>query len=92
LLIPIRTECDPFPTDAEGQFILDESVTFNDSYAELEKLLAAGKTRAIGVSNFSIEKLVAMPCLFALADVDSLFSLEKLATTAKITPAVNQIE
>ncbi|KAJ7747235.1 NADP-dependent oxidoreductase domain-containing protein [Mycena metata] len=48
--------------------------TFNDTWAEFERLHASGRARAIGVSNFSIK------------------TLEELFTTAKIVPAVNQIE
>jgi len=51
-----------------------DSPTFHDSWAELEKLLASGKVKAIGVSNFSIK------------------TLEELFETAKVTPAVNQVE
>ncbi|KAK7031640.1 Aldo/keto reductase [Favolaschia claudopus] len=51
-----------------------ETPTFNETWAELEKLYAGGKARAIGVSNFSIK------------------TLEQLLKTAKIVPAVNQVE
>jgi len=44
------------------------------TWAALEAFVAAGKLRAIGVSNFKVSHLT------------------KLLTTAKITPAVNQIE
>jgi L-glyceraldehyde reductase len=40
----------------------------------MEKLVATGKVRSIGISNFTIEKT------------------EELLKTAKIIPAVNQIE
>ncbi|KAF8908092.1 reductase AKOR2 [Gymnopilus junonius] len=64
----------PLPRNADGSLVLNEKVTFNDSWAEMEKLLDTGKVKAIGVSNFSVK------------------NLEKLAKTAKITPAVNQVE
>ncbi|PWN92571.1 aado/keto reductase [Acaromyces ingoldii] len=48
--------------------------TFSEVWAELEKLLAQGKAKAIGVSNFSIG------------------NLEELFKTAKVAPAVNQVE
>ncbi|OCH92194.1 Aldo/keto reductase [Obba rivulosa] len=48
--------------------------TFNDIWAEIEKIYESGKAKAIGVSNFSIK------------------NLEKLLTTAKVVPAVNQVE
>ncbi|RJE22366.1 Aldo/keto reductase family [Aspergillus sclerotialis] len=47
---------------------------FRDTWREMEKLLATGKVRAIGVANFST------------------VNLEKLLTTAKVVPAVNQTE
>jgi diketogulonate reductase-like aldo/keto reductase len=58
----------------DGTIKLNDSVTFNESWAEMEKLLETGKVRAIGVSNFSVK------------------NLEKLFETAKIVPAVNQVE
>lgn len=45
-----------------------------DTWAAMEKLVAAGKVRNIGISNFNIEKT------------------EEVLKTAKIVPAVNQIE
>ncbi|KAJ7764689.1 NADP-dependent oxidoreductase domain-containing protein [Mycena metata] len=51
-----------------------QTPTFNDTWAELERIHASGRARAIGVSNFSIK------------------TLEQLFTTAKIVPAVNQVE
>ncbi|KAF8907601.1 reductase AKOR2 [Gymnopilus junonius] len=62
------------PRNPDGTLVLNTKVTFNDSWAEMEKLLETGKVRAIGVSNFSIK------------------TLEQLFKTAKITPAVNQVE
>ncbi|KAJ7881190.1 NADP-dependent oxidoreductase domain-containing protein [Mycena leptocephala] len=64
------------PTDF-GEFLkvkTVESPTFNETWAELERLHASGRARAIGVSNFSIK------------------TLEQLFKTAKIVPAVNQVE
>ncbi|KAJ7462971.1 NADP-dependent oxidoreductase domain-containing protein [Mycena latifolia] len=65
------------PTTMEemwGGWTLDDEHTFNETWAEMERLHASGKARAIGVSNFSIK------------------TLEELFKTAKIVPAVNQIE
>ncbi|PPQ87066.1 hypothetical protein CVT25_000046 [Psilocybe cyanescens] len=62
------------PKNPDGTIKLATNVTFNDSWAHMEKLLDTGKVKAIGVSNFSVK------------------TLEKLSTTAKIMPAVNQIE
>ncbi|KAJ3499971.1 hypothetical protein NLJ89_g9994 [Agrocybe chaxingu] len=62
------------PKNADGTFRTTESVNFNQSWTEMEKLLETGKVKAIGVSNFSIK------------------TLEELFKTAKITPAVNQVE
>jgi diketogulonate reductase-like aldo/keto reductase len=45
------------PTDF-GEFLkvkTVESPTFNETWAELERLHASGRARAIGVSNFSIK-------------------------------------
>jgi glycerol 2-dehydrogenase (NADP+) len=33
-----------------------EHPTFNETWAEMEKIFASGKAKAIGVSNFSIKK------------------------------------
>ncbi|RAL06957.1 aldo/keto reductase [Aspergillus homomorphus CBS 101889] len=49
-------------------------VPIKDTWAALEDLVAKGKVRSIGVSNFTREKI------------------EELLKTAKIPPAVNQIE
>ncbi|KAJ7095485.1 NADP-dependent oxidoreductase domain-containing protein [Mycena crocata] len=51
-----------------------DTPTFNDTWAEMERIHATGRARAIGVSNFSIK------------------TLEELLKTAKIVPAVNQVE
>ncbi|TFY74824.1 hypothetical protein EWM64_g9188 [Hericium alpestre] len=63
-----------YPKDPQGDLEVVDTPTFNEVWAELEKVLASGKAKAIGVSNFSIK------------------NLEKLLTTAKIVPAVNQVE
>ena len=39
-----------------GEYILDDSVSFNETWAEMEKIYKAGKARSIGVSNFSVKK------------------------------------
>jgi len=62
------------PLNAEGRVRTVESPTFNDAWAVLEEILASGKAKAIGVSNFSIK------------------TLEQLLKTAKVIPAVNQVE
>ncbi|EIW76799.1 reductase AKOR2 [Coniophora puteana RWD-64-598 SS2] len=67
-------ENEPRPRNPDGQLKLDDTVDFNHTWAEMEKALASGKVRAIGLSNFSIK------------------TLEKLFTTAKVTPAMLQIE
>ncbi|KAH9477442.1 Glycerol 2-dehydrogenase (NADP(+)) [Psilocybe cubensis] len=67
-------EGNEMPRRADGSYKTDDDVSFNDTWAEMEKLLDTGKVRAIGVSNFSV------------------MNLEKLLATAKVVPAVNQVE
>lgn len=43
-----------------GQMIADDSVTLNATWAEIEKVLANGKARAIGVSNLSVKTYVQL--------------------------------
>lgn len=62
------------PVDSENQTIVYKDWKFTDTWKEMEKLVDAGKARAIGVSNFGIR------------------NLETLLESAKIVPAVNQIE
>ncbi|KAG2344226.1 Aldo/keto reductase [Suillus weaverae] len=64
----------PVPLNPDGSVMLDETRDFNDTWKEMEKVLASGKVKSIGVSNFSIK------------------TLEQLLKTAKVTPAVLQIE
>lgn len=40
-----------------GDFIMDDGVTFNETWADMEKVYEAGKVKAIGVSNFSVQNL-----------------------------------
>lgn len=42
----------------DGSYQAIERSTFNETWAEMEQVLASGKVRAIGISNFSIKKLV----------------------------------
>ncbi|KAJ7163518.1 NADP-dependent oxidoreductase domain-containing protein [Mycena crocata] len=56
------------------EFTIVDTPTFNETWAEMERIHATGRARAIGVSNFSIK------------------TLEELSKTAKIVPAVNQVE
>ncbi|PBK84894.1 Aldo/keto reductase [Armillaria gallica] len=46
-----------FPLGPDGSMVTLDSPTFNESYAEIEKIYASGKAKAIGVSNFSIKTL-----------------------------------
>jgi len=62
------------PRNPDGTVQTTESSNFNEAWTEMEKILASGKAKAIGVSNFSIK------------------TLEQLFKTAKVTPAVNQVE
>ncbi|KAF9527374.1 NADP-dependent oxidoreductase domain-containing protein [Crepidotus variabilis] len=51
-----------------------DTPNFVEAWVEVEKILASGKTKSIGVSNFSVK------------------TLEVLLKTAKVVPAINQIE
>lgn len=42
----------------EGHIMVVDSPTFNEVWAEMEKLLETGTVKAIGVSNFSVKKYV----------------------------------
>lgn len=47
------------PKDEEGFYLNADDVTFNQTWADMEKVLHSGKVKAIGVSNFSVKKYVA---------------------------------
>ncbi|KAF8913276.1 reductase AKOR2 [Mucidula mucida] len=70
----VYQEGNNFPTNPDGTTPVLDDVSFNDIWADIEKLLETGKVKAIGVSNFSIK------------------TLSKLLETAKVVPAVNQVE
>jgi len=70
----VYDENDARPRHPDGQIKLDETGNFNDTWAEMEKVLASGKAKAIGLSNFSIK------------------TMEELFKTAKVTPAMLQVE
>ncbi|EGN94913.1 hypothetical protein SERLA73DRAFT_155598 [Serpula lacrymans var. lacrymans S7.3] len=53
----VHDEKEPRPRDPDGQLLLDDTGNFNETWAEMEKVLASGKVKAIGVSNFSIKTL-----------------------------------
>ncbi|KAG0346800.1 hypothetical protein BG004_000787, partial [Podila humilis] len=55
---PIAFKSGPTPVarDSEGK-LLFEDVSITDTYKAMEKLIPTGKTKAIGVSNFSIKNL-----------------------------------
>ena len=65
-----------FPKHEDGSRDIDSSITHQDTWKNLEKLIQAHpeKVKAIGVCNYSVKYL------------------EKLLKVATITPAVNQIE
>ncbi|KAI0464882.1 hypothetical protein LJB42_000095 [Komagataella kurtzmanii] len=67
---------DKFPTLPDGKRDILFDWNFVDTYREMQKLVASGKTKAIGVSNFSITNLKKL-----LADPE---------ITTK--PVVNQVE
>ncbi|KAF9054138.1 NADP-dependent oxidoreductase domain-containing protein [Panaeolus papilionaceus] len=70
----VYDENDGAPQNPDGSYKTRTDITFNETWAEMEKLLETGQVRAIGVSNFSIK------------------NLEQLFKTAKIVPAMNQVE
>ncbi|KAF9008492.1 reductase AKOR2 [Hymenopellis radicata] len=75
LPIPVAyEEGNDFPTNPDGTIRVDDSVTLNDIWADMEVLLETGKVKALGVSNFSPK------------------TLDQLFKTAKVVPAVNQVE
>lgn len=52
------SEGDSVHLDRSAALFVDDSITLNDTWAEMEKVLVSGKARAIGVSNFSIKTYV----------------------------------
>lgn len=64
------------PTRPDGKRDVVEGWSFVDTYAKMQTLLAGGKTRAIGVLNFSVSNLQKL--------------LDAESTT--VVPAANQIE
>ncbi|EGN99804.1 hypothetical protein SERLA73DRAFT_180019 [Serpula lacrymans var. lacrymans S7.3] len=67
-------EDDDDPKNPDGSLKAVDSPTFNETWADMEQVLASGKAKSIGISNFSIK------------------NIEKLLTTAKIIPVINQVE
>ncbi|PBK61527.1 Aldo/keto reductase [Armillaria solidipes] len=57
MTIPYRDTWMDFPLGPDGSVITVDSPTFNESYAEIEKIYASGRAKAIGVSNLSIKTL-----------------------------------
>ena len=55
LLPDIPKEHSIFPKDENGKARLAEYPTFNETWTLMEQVLATGKVKAIGVSNFSIK-------------------------------------
>jgi len=74
---PFSVRYDPndrMPRNAAGDLDVVDKPTFVEAWAEMEKIYASGRAKAIGVSNFSIK------------------TLEVLLKTAKVVPAINQVE
>ena len=67
---------------------MDEELSENHgpTWRAMEELVRSGKTRSIGVSNFTVPQLVTVPQL------DTVPQLEKLLSFAKIKPICNQVE
>ena len=82
-----------FPRDSDGNVLVLDHPNFNDTWAMMEMALATGKVKAIGVSNFSVKKYVDTSHeTFQFYMLTFRESLEKLLETAKVVPAVNQVE
>lgn len=76
----------------DGTYEVLSSPTFNDTWKEMEEVLASGKVKAIGVSNFSIKTYVLCTHISDSSLTLDTLRLEQLLTTAKVIPAVNQVE
>lgn len=50
------TDNNPLPRDANGNVKVRHDYHFTHVWADMEKLYASGKVKAIGVSNMSIKK------------------------------------
>jgi diketogulonate reductase-like aldo/keto reductase len=46
------------PVPSDGKHKTADNHTFNQAWAEMEKIYASGRAKAIGVSNFSVKKCV----------------------------------
>jgi len=68
----------PTPLNADGSMMLDETCDFNDTWKEMENVLASGKVRSIGVSNFSIKTsgILIFPCWIWMTDCQGCFRME----------------
>ena len=79
--------------DENGDLICYDTPIFPESWARMEKIYESGRAKAIGVSNFSIKKYgwLFLSCCLRLVSIWAS-SLEKLFETAKVVPAVNQVE
>ena len=80
-----------------GSFKTTDKVNFNDAWVEIDKLFDTGKVRAIDKLMSATFPLKSVFCF--LYSFDSRWHslllsvrLEKLFTTAKVTPAVSQVE
>jgi diketogulonate reductase-like aldo/keto reductase len=85
-----RAENESRPRNPDGQIKLDETGNFNDTWAEMEKVLASGKVKAIGLSNFSIKTYVSL-CGEGCS-LNEFRRMEELFKTAKVMPAMLQVE
>ncbi|KAG7445423.1 Aldo/keto reductase [Guyanagaster necrorhizus] len=56
-ITPLSGTWTDYLRDPDGSVTTLDSPTFNESYAEMEKIYASGRAKAIGVSNFSIKTL-----------------------------------
>ncbi|KAF8501358.1 NADP-dependent oxidoreductase domain-containing protein [Gautieria morchelliformis] len=57
---PFRTDDNPSPRDKDGNHEVVEHPNLNETWAAMEGVLATGKVKAIGVSNFSVKTLTQL--------------------------------
>jgi diketogulonate reductase-like aldo/keto reductase len=54
----VCSDNNPIPMNPDGSLKTADNPSFKETWAEMEEILANGKVKAIGVSNFSIKTYV----------------------------------